>query len=174
MEENRGGPLGGHYSGNRLYNTLSNNWYWDGMYTDAVKFCKSFPQYAIVSGGERHVKQPLHAIPVQRPFQIIGLDIMYLPMTDQGNKHVVVFQDYFSKWPTVFAVSDQKTNTIVQLLTKEVIPFYNVPEAGLTDRGTNLLSHLMLDVCSKLGITKLNTTIYIQNVMVWLSNLIAL
>ena len=43
---------------------------------------------------------------------------------DQGNKHVVVFQDYFSKWPMVFAVPDQKTNAIVELLTKEVIPFY--------------------------------------------------
>ena len=29
---------------------------------------------------------------------------MDLPVTDQGNKHVVVFQDYFSKWPMVFAV----------------------------------------------------------------------
>ena len=27
MEEYHGGPLGGHYSGNRLYNVLSDNWY---------------------------------------------------------------------------------------------------------------------------------------------------
>ena len=27
IEEYHGGPLGGHYSGNCLYNTLSNNWY---------------------------------------------------------------------------------------------------------------------------------------------------
>jgi len=33
-------------------------------------------------------------------------------------------------------------------------------EVVLTDRGTNLLSNLMLDVCSKLRITKLNTTAY--------------
>ena len=32
---------------------------------------------------------------------------MDLPVTEQGNKHVIVFQDYFSKWPTVFAVPDQ-------------------------------------------------------------------
>ena len=35
-----------------------------------------------------------------------------------------------------------------------------VPEALLSDRGTNLLSHLMLDICSLLGIEKLNTTSY--------------
>ena len=117
MEEYHEGPLGGHYSGNCLYNTLSNNWYWDGMYTNAIEFCKSCPLCAIVTGGERHVKQSLHLISVKRPFRIIGLDIMDLPITDQGNKHVVVFQDYFSKWPMAFAVPDQKTSRIVELLT---------------------------------------------------------
>ena len=35
-----------------------------------------------------------------------------------------------------------------------------MPEALLTDRGTNLISHLMKDLCELLGITKLNTTAY--------------
>ena len=35
-----------------------------------------------------------------------------------------------------------------------------MPEALFTDRGTNLLSHLMKDLCGLLGITKLNTTAY--------------
>ena len=85
MEQYHGGPLGGHNSGNKLYNVLGSQWYWDGMYTDAVKFCRSSPQYAIVSGGKRNGKQPLHPIPVQRPFQILGLDIMDLPATEQSN-----------------------------------------------------------------------------------------
>lgn len=37
---------------------------------------------------------------------------------------------------------------------------FGVPEALLSDRGTNLLSHLMLDVCKLLGTEKLNTTAY--------------
>ena len=43
----------------------------------------------------------------------------------------------------------------MQLLVKEVTPQFRVPECLLSDRGTNLLSHLMTDV---LGIKKLNTT----------------
>lgn len=42
----------------------------------------------------------------------------------------------------------------------EIIPFCGVPEALLSDRGTNLLSHLMCDVCELLGVKKLNTTAY--------------
>ena len=37
---------------------------------------------------------------------------------------------------------------------------FGVPEALLSDRGTNLLANVMMDVCSLLGITKLNTTAY--------------
>ena len=52
------------------------------------------------------------------------------------------------------------TERITKLLSEEIAPFFGVPEALLSDRGTNLLSHLMLDVCKSLRITKLNTTTY--------------
>ena len=45
----------------------------------------------------------------------------------------------------------------MKLLAGEVIPFC---EVLLSDRGANLLSHLMTDVCEMLGIHKLNTTSY--------------
>jgi len=85
---------------------------------------------------------------------------MDLPVTDSGNHHVVVFQDFPIKWPLVFPVPDQKAVRLVRLLTEEVIPLFGVPEALLSDRGTNLMSTLMLDICKKLGIHKLNTTAY--------------
>lgn len=60
----------------------------------------------------------------------------------------------------VFPTRDQKAARLVKLLTEDVIPFCGVPEALLSDRGANLLSHLMTDVCKLLGIKKLNTTSY--------------
>ena len=33
---------------------------------------------------------------------------MDLPVTELGNRHVVVFQDFLTKWPLVFPVPDQK------------------------------------------------------------------
>ena len=85
---------------------------------------------------------------------------MDLPVTDQGNKHVVVIQDLFAKWPMVFAVPDQKTARISRLIAEEVIPLFGLPECLLSDRGTNLVSNLMLDLCRILGIAKLNSIAY--------------
>lgn len=45
-------------------------------------------------------------------------------------------------------------------MVEEIVPFFGVPEGLLSDRGTNLLSHLMMDICKLLGVNKLNTTAY--------------
>ncbi len=60
----------------------------------------------------------------------------------------------------VYPIPDQKTHRIVDILVREIVPVFGVPECLLSDRGTNLLSHLMTDVCKALGIKKLNTTAY--------------
>ena len=160
LEENHAGPFSGHFSGKRLYRSLAPQWWWEGMYTEALAYCKNCPECAIATGTGRIHKPPLCPIPVRKPFQIWGVDIMDLPKTEQGNRHVVVFQDLFTKWPMVYPVPGQNTIRIARLLTEEIVPFFRVPEALLSDRGTNLLSHLMTDVCKYLGVKKLNTTAY--------------
>ena len=87
----------------------------------------------------RRIISSLKPIPVSHILQIVGMDIMELPKTQSGNKYVVIFQDFLSKWPMAFPVTNQKAITLVKLLVEEVIPFMGVPEAFLLDRGTNLL-----------------------------------
>ena len=130
------------------------------MYTDVYKYCHGCPQCATATGGGRKSKPLLHPIPVQRPFQIIGVDVLELPKTESGNKFAIVFQDFLTKWPMVYPAPNQKAIRIAHLLADEIVPLFGVPEALLSDRGTNLLSYLMKDVCSFLGIKKLNTTTY--------------
>jgi len=158
MEEYHSGIMAGHFSGPKIYKAMSCQWWWQNMYRDIINYTCGCAQCAIVTGSGRRQLPPMQPIPVDRPFQIIGVDIMELPLTANGNKYVVVFQDLFAKWPMVYATPDQKTERIAKLLTQEIVPMFGVPKALLSDRGTNLLSCLMLDVCKLLGMKKLNTT----------------
>jgi len=115
MEENHSGPMAGHFSGAKLYKCLVRHWWWPGMYTDVVNHCASCPQCAIVNGTGRVNRPPLQPISVQRPFQIIGVDIMDLLLTTSGNCHIVVFQDFLTMWPLAFPVPDQKAIRLVKL-----------------------------------------------------------
>ena len=115
LEENHRGLYGGHFSGPKLYSALVKRWWWRGMYTNVLAYCKKCPECAVVTGAGHQHRPPLHPIPIQHPFQIIGVDIMDLPCTENGNKHVVVFQDMFTRWPMVCTVPDQKTERITKL-----------------------------------------------------------
>ena len=151
-----GNVTGGHFSSKRMYGVLNSKWWWETMYADAIKYVENCPGYTVVMGTGRHSNPPLHPIPVDCPFQIMGVDIMELPKMHKGNRYVMILQDYLTKWPLVYPVADQKTQTIAKILIEEEIPFFGVPESLLSDQGT----HLMKDLCLMLEITKLNTTAY--------------
>ena len=120
LRDTNSSAYGGHFSGQRLYTALMAHWWWEGMFNDARRFARAFPECVIITGGGRASRPPLHPIPVSKPFQILGIDVMDLPLTDQGNKHVVVIQDLFTKWHLAFAVPDQKTTRIARLVAEEV------------------------------------------------------
>ena len=65
------------------------------MYQDINSYTRSIncPQCAIATGVGRKQLPPIKSIPVDHPFQIVGTDIMELPLTNNGNRYVIVFQD---------------------------------------------------------------------------------
>ena len=122
------GPFAGHFSGQRTYSAMYSKFWWDGMFTDVQRFCKNWPPCTTVPGGPKVGQPPLQPIPVQKPFQLVGVDVVDLPKTDLGNKHVLVFQDVLSKWPKVFPIPGQKGIRIVDILVKEIVPLFGVPK----------------------------------------------
>ena len=120
--------MSSNFSGVRLYKTLHKWRYWEGIYSDYLNHAKACPQCTVDKGARRRIIPSLKPIPVDRIFQIVGVDIIELPKTHIRNKYMVVFQDSLSKWSMVFSVADQKATTLVKLLV-EVIPFMGVPEA---------------------------------------------
>ena len=160
LAEYHSGKMAGHFSGVRLYTAISRQWWWRTMYKDAIEFSRNCGECATVTRVGRRHRPPLHPIPVQRPFQILGVDIMELPVTEQGNRYVIVFQDFLTKWPLLFPAPDQKAIRNGRLVAEEIVPLFGVPDALLSDRGASLLAHVMQDVSGLLGVTKLNTTSY--------------
>ena len=63
-------------------------------------------------------------------------------------------------WVESFPSDNQTSETIVRLLVDHVICCHGVSEALISDRGPNLLSTLMQEVCETTGMQKLNTTAY--------------
>ena len=71
-----------------------------------------------------------------------------------------MFADYLTKWPEVFATSDQTVLTIAKLFVEQIVCCHGVPAQLLSDRGAAFLSRLLMEICELLGVEKLNTTAY--------------
>ena len=117
-----------------------------------------------VTCASRHVGQAvrpsLTPIPVAGPFDRVGVDILKLPTSYDGHQYAVVFVDYLTKWPEVFATTDQSSITVAQHFVEQIVSRHGVPSELLSDRGMTFLSKLMNEVYRLMGTHKANTTAY--------------
>ena len=75
---------------------------------------------------------------VSGAFERIAIDILGpLPATWSGNRYIVCFIDYLTKWPEILTVKDGDAVTIARLLTFEIVPRHGAPRTLLSDRGKN-------------------------------------
>ena len=128
------GAFGGHLRDAKVFSQLQRHYWWKGMRTDVTKWSRGCLTCATYTTG-RPVRPPLTPIPVAGPFDRMGVDVVQLPRSSRGNRYAVVFVDYLTKWPEVFAVQDQTAATIARLLVEEIVPRHGVPSQLLSDRG---------------------------------------
>ena len=147
----------GHFSAKKLIQKLSLMYHWPGMRGDAHKKSAACVTCASIQGQGRRTKPPLHSIPVGGPFHCIGMDFKEMDQSKRGNRYALVFQDYLSKWPEVYAVSDRKATTVAQCLA-DFIWRHGVPVQIIHDRAAEFLSDVLQETAEVLGVTQLPTS----------------
>ena len=160
MKEARGGCFAGHLSEKKVYDKLRRYAWWRGMRADVRRHCRGCLVCVSRRGAGRVTRPPLHPIPVGGPFQRVAVDVLQLPPTVNGNRYVVVFMDYLTKWPEAYATADQTASTIARLFVEQIVCRHGIPSELLSDRGQNFLSTLMQEICRLLKVKKLNTSGY--------------
>ena len=83
------------------------------------------------------------------------MDIMGpFPTSSKGNRYVLVIGDTFTKWIEAYAIPDQTTNTVAEVVVKEFIARFGTQLEIHTDQGRNFESTLFQDICKLLEISK--------------------
>ena len=100
---------------------------------------------------------------VGAPLDRIGVDLMGpLPVTDQGNRYLLVIVDYFTstRWAEAFSLPDQQLETLARTLVLEFVCRYGAPLELHSDQGQNFESALFQEVCRLFEIVKTRTSPY--------------
>lgn len=140
---------------------IKRSYFWWGLHSHVLNYIKSCVKCCERRGYKANQKAPLQRIEVtERPFQRIGMDAVGpLPLTEMGNRHIIVISDYFTRWVEAYAVPNLLSETITYVLEKFICT-HGIPEQLITDRGSSFLSEGIQKVYKTLNIDKHSTTSY--------------
>ena len=151
----------GHLSFMKTYLKIKERYFWTGMYTEIEKWCASCVDCATKKTPRNLAKAPLQPIPVEGPFDRVAVDVLGpFPTSERGNKYVVIFTDYFTKWPEAFAIECADAATTARLFVEEILCRHSAPRKLLSDRGKNFLAKVVKGICQMVNTSKVNTTSY--------------
>jgi hypothetical protein len=147
----------------KTFEKIRERYFWPGLYSDAKSWIDNCQDCRRLksprSRGRQGLLQPLP--PAERPFERVAMDILGpLPTTENGNKYILVFSDYLTRWTEAFAVPETSSKTVARIFVEEIVCRHGAPEQLLTDRGSNFMSKLSKQIYSLLRIKKLNTSAY--------------
>ena len=82
------------------------------------------------------------------------------PVSNKGNKYILVVQDYFTKWVECFPMSNMEAGTVAKIVVEEVVTKFGIPNKIHSDQGRQFESELFKEMCKLLQIEKTRTTAY--------------
>ncbi len=153
---------GGHLGVKKTWPKLRDRFFWPNMYNDTDCWIKSCATCSKKKTPKQITKIAMHPIDAPaRPFEMLGVDIVGpLPETAQGNKYIIVFTDYLTRWPEAFPIKKIDAKTVAKIFVNEIIARHSAPSVLLSDQGAQFMSILVKETCDYLLVNKINTTAY--------------
>jgi len=98
-------------------------------------------------------------MPIGRPWQMVAVDILEVPLSFNKNRYLLVIQDYFSKWADAIPLPNQTADRITKELVK-VFANYGMPDILHSDQGHYFKSRILRQTLEAFGVQKSRTTAY--------------
>ena len=144
-------PTSAHCDFNTTYGKISQRYFWSTMYRDVKNFVQSCD--TCQRQGKPRKQTKIHPITPSSLFDRWGVDIVGpLPVTQNGNRYIIVAVDYFSRWPEAQPLKEANANTVANFLYREIICRFGAPQVLQSDRGTHFLNQVIKELTEKFRI----------------------
>ena len=92
------------------------------------------------------------------PWETVGIDLVGpLPVTEEGFRWLLTIVDQFSRWPMAIPLRTRTSAEIARALHDHLITLHGPPITVLSDRGRELISRSMQQLCTMWGIRRVAT-----------------
>ena len=151
-------PSAGHQGKAKTLHRLRQEAYWVNMAKDVDQYC----QVCITCQRTKPTapkRAPLMNVPIGRPWQMVAVDILQVPVSSRNNRYLLVIQDYFTKWPEAIPLPNQTAQRITAELSK-LFSVFGLPDVLHSDQGRNFESTILRQTLDAFGTEKSHTTAY--------------
>jgi hypothetical protein len=151
---------GGHLGYAKVYHALQCRYFWPGMFSDVLRWTKTCHEcQRSKAGSVKYGTLQNMEIPT-KPFHKIGIDLVSLNKTRDGNKVIVTVVDYLTKYVIAASLPNGSAEEVARFLVEKVILIHGAPRIIISDRGQTFLSKLVADICRLCGVDHRKTTAY--------------
>ena len=158
LHQHHDAPQAGHLGPDKTAGRIRQVGYWVGMLRDIEQYCQACPTCQ-ASKPPAPPKAALVNTPVGRPWEMVAVDILQLPVSCHNNKYLLVIQDYFTKWAEAIPLPDQTASRITRELV-QVFTRFGLPDIIHSDQGANFESTILRQTLDAFGVNKTHTTSY--------------
>ena len=143
---------GGHFGPQRTAaKVLEAGFYWPTIFQDARKFVLTFDACQR-SGNIAKKDEMLQAgILEVEIFDVWGIDFMGPFPNSDGNKYILVYVDYVSKWVEAQACAANDANVVCKFL-KKLFSRFGMPRAIISDGGTHFCNRNKEALLARYGV----------------------
>ena len=150
--------LHGHQGRRRTQAMITSRYYWPGMCEHISRWIRSCSACA-----RRKTTRPMNSglttvTLSTEPWETVGIDILGpLPVTEDGYKWLLTIVDQFTRWPCAVPLRSRSSAEIARALHDHLITQHGPPKTILSDRGRELISKSIQQLCESWGVRRVAT-----------------
>src|SRR5690606_17036503 len=149
----------GHNGGQRLYESLKNSIFWEGMRKDCIDYVKQCHSCQISKPSNQKPFGLLHSLPIpNKPWESVGIDFVGPLQESDGFDGIMVTTCRLTGLVDITpCMMDDDAPTIAKRWLDGPYRHYGCPDNFVSDRDTKFLSHFWKEFCKLLDVS-LNMT----------------
>jgi transposase InsO family protein len=163
VNEYHEGVAGGHFAEGKLHRQIRRKYYWPkmreyiGRHVKECQICRAFDKAEESATSKERASIPTPTYPSGHRW---GIDLLQLPVTEDGYKYIVIACEYATKWMEAKAIRVGTSYEVARFVYEEICSRHGVPFELVMDNGTEFTGQMNQTLCELLGIRKEFVTPY--------------